>query len=150
MDKMKLAKALKVKNRLVGDIQRVKNLINRENVKREDAVRKVDVNALLLTLNEKIKELVELKTALAKANVGIYEKIVKMEETKSLISYWENFQCQESSETDFGTGPNGTNVRIKCLPAIDQVKVDEFLSVLRKKAEDLQDEIDEYNGTTTI
>jgi hypothetical protein len=147
-DKIKLKMALKLKNRLVGEIQRLKSIISRENIKREDQERKINSLMLMRTqLTVRINELINIKTSIAKANVGIYDKIVEMEENKSLIAYWERFNCEESRETIYDSVPP---TQLKLIPAIDRMLVDEIIVDLKRKIDVLQDEIDEYNAVTYI
>jgi hypothetical protein len=147
MQKVKLAKALKIKNRLVGEIARLRRQMVNENVKPESQKRAFDIDKLNEEMLEKTKKLLELKTAIAKANINIYEKIVQMEEGKALLTYLESFPCDESVRSVF----NGKEyVNEKLIPIITREIVEEDYKSLKKLIEDCQDSIDEYNATTYL
>lgn len=146
MERVKLSKALKLKNRLTGEIARLRQLLSKENLKAPGAKRNYDCLDINSEMNSKIKQLIKLKTAIVKANVGVYEKILQMEEVKSLIKYYESFQCEGSTRSFNGK----EYVDVELEPTIDRLTVDKELLTLRKMAEDLQDEIDEFNAMTWI
>ena len=66
---MKLAKALKEKNRLVGEVKRLKDLIARENSRNVKSTSKVDCKQLWEDLDNATSLLIKIKTAIFKANV---------------------------------------------------------------------------------
>jgi hypothetical protein len=147
--KMKLAKALKEKNRLVGDICRIKNLIQRENSRNVKSTAKTDRAALWKELADTTGRLVALKAAIFRANAGIYEKIVMMAELKSKATWITSLNTTDGViET-----PNyhGEGVTTETFDAfLKQEDIDKMTVDLQTAIADLQDEIDEYNATVTV
>ena len=79
---MTLSKAFKSKNSLVGKLNQHKQILLRENSRRNDNVSKVNPAQIydeMLFVSEKLGR---LKAAIAKANIGIYDKIERMAELK--------------------------------------------------------------------
>ena len=147
--KMKLAKALKEKNRLVGEINRIKNIICRENSRNVKSSSKVDRNALWNELAHTTGRLIAIKAAIFKANAGIYEKIVMMAELKSKIGWISSLNTTNGVIEQ----PNyrGEGVISDTFDAfIKQEDVDQMISEIQNEIAALQDEIDEYNATVTI
>lgn len=157
---MNLAKALKTKNRLAGEVARLKAQINAFNVvrikivnygasdeKRFSRARPIDVGKAMVDLEGKVRELINLKTAIAKANVGIYQKIEEMNEAKGMITFYEAMPEDRAddidTEEDVVTATSWENIVTSSMKA-------RIIETNRKLVEMLQDEIDEYNATTYI
>ena len=105
-----LRKALRLKNNLKGEIAKLREAILKYNTftDKTNEKDKKDVNELLKQFNEKKTDFFALKTAISKANVGIYEKIAKVEELKDLISMLGNITIKNSTELvsiGFGKDP---------------------------------------------
>ena len=62
---MKLAKALKVKNRLVGELNQLKVELQRENSRRSDNPSKIDCKSLYDAIIIKRDSLISLKSAIS-------------------------------------------------------------------------------------
>ncbi len=157
---MKLAKALKVKNRLAGEIAKLKGLVSAHNTIRSRIIapgtinekvfrreRPIDVLKTLEELTLKQKDLCDLKTAITVANIGIYPKIIEMEEAKGMLSYLNTFVGEREAETE--TDDSVTTVT-QWENAISADMKMSATTMLQKRIEELQDEIDEFNATTYI
>lgn len=145
---MKIAKALKIKNRLAGELNRIKALIEREN------------SQLLANFNEnKMKELSEsfyntkadlirLKAKIQMKTAPISEKLIAIAETKDEMSFFQSLDTKdgESIVTRYGTEPN----TIVYKAYYTQDDVDKKVVEIQAQIDNLQDEIDEYNATTSI
>ena len=79
---MTLAAALKEKNRLAGELSRNWSMIAKENSKREDVSRVIDVAEVYQKVQLYREKLVELKTKIGLANAGNLERIYRLEELK--------------------------------------------------------------------
>ncbi len=149
MATVNLAKALKMKNALVGEINRAKEVLTRENSRSELSTSKVDRAAVYGEIVSKTQQLVTLKTAIASANIGLYGTLAAMEEAKSSIAYLKTLNTQDGivrSDARFG----GTPTETKFDAFFTQEKVDAAVALLQKQIESLQDVADTYNATTTI
>src|SRR5580700_3759595 len=82
--KMKIAKALKVKNKLAGEIGELKDLLVKQNVRPAKQKFDYDNHEVLARLRAKLEDLVKVKAAVAAANAELYEKIFRLAELKGL------------------------------------------------------------------
>jgi len=141
---MNISKALKEKNRMAGEITTVRNIIIRENARRTDQPRKVDViekQAELMALTEK---LASLKGKIALASAPIVGNLAKMEELKGLISFYDSLPVREGKEKDH----YGNETEWKS--AIPRHETDSLKTILQQELNRLQDEVDDFNGRTQI
>lgn len=161
---MTIARALKEKNRLVGKINQVRNLICSENVKQFtirlkegqileankaisecDAKRKVDVAKLEAEWKELEERLVCLKVAIQKANSGALDTLVRLQEAKSHLSQVDQVRYGESQAFENGQG---------LATVVTSVLGQEYQLAEKEKytnlVNELQDKIDEYNATTQV
>jgi hypothetical protein len=102
---------------------------------------------------EQIQALIELKTKLSRANISILQKLIQLSETKSAISFWSNFRTgQEFDPIQESKYVNGEYVTVEISGGhtISNKIVQERIAAMQLIADSLQDDIDEYNATTTI
>jgi hypothetical protein len=146
---MKLAKALKEKNRLVGDIKRLQAILQRENSRPSTSTSKFDLAEVVQSLADQTENLIKLKAAIFAANAGIYKKILRMGELKAHIAFLATLDTRDGEflVNNYGSGTTLTETRKAYYRAevIDGVTVD-----FQKEIAQLQDEIDEYNGITDV
>ena len=83
---MKIAKALKLKNQLAGDLAQLKELLSKQNSRSTKQKFDYDNREVLTRLRAKLAELVKVKAALAAANAEIYDKIFLLAELKGLVA----------------------------------------------------------------
>ena len=153
---MKLAKALKVKNRLVGELNQLKTELQRENSRRDDNPSKVDCKSLYDDIETKRDNLIALKASICSANAGspnkdagIYQKIDEMSELKSFINFLAGLPKREGEELTL-IGVNREKLTYQWTAFINQEKADALTKELQLKINKLQDEIDEYNAVTEV
>jgi len=151
---MTINKALKEKNRIAGRISKLQTQVVKYNRYKKDSTVEFSTKELFKSLQEEWAYLIDIKSKIAKANVGISDKLVQLTEAKAELSFWNSFgnvgpakeTIQESKFID------GKYV------FIDTVNVSEIttkdvqtnINRVQKLIENLQDEIDEYNATTKI
>lgn len=146
MKEISLAQALKVKNRIVGEITRLWALVNSENSCWETHTRSIDVKATVENIEFLTQKLIELKTKIGKANEGNLENMYALEECKSQISRFGSLNIVEDVRY------HGLNDRIKEVRSaeITAKEVLEKIKRLQRQCERLQDELDVYNATHKI
>jgi hypothetical protein len=83
---MKIAKALKMKNQLAGEVAQLKDLLAKQNSRSTKQKFDYDNREVLTRLRAKLDELVKVKTAVAAANVEIYDRIFRLAELKGLAT----------------------------------------------------------------
>jgi len=145
---MKIHKALKLKNRLVGSIASKREIVRRENSRRSDSASTVDVEATLIALNEDVVKLVNLKTAIAVATAPISGLLVRLAETKDEINFWRGLPTRKGVEIQ-SIGRDLTKEYTWTAYA-DQETVDKALATLQERIATLQDQVDEFNAATEV
>jgi len=71
MKSFNLAQALKHKNRLAGEIARAREIVQRENSRKESQAARADVHAVFDQCVAQSRELAAFKGAIAAANAGV-------------------------------------------------------------------------------
>ena len=141
-----LAQALKEKNRLTGEISKLWSLLQRENSCWENRTRSIDINETMQTINFYTEKLLELKTAIGKANAGNLANIYALEECKSQISKYGNVDAEEEVR-DLGANEERSLKKTCVLKTSEILKIQKSLQM---KCNQLQDELDAYNATHKI
>lgn len=146
---MKLSQALKEKNRLANELERKKEIFQRENSRRNDNVSKIDRRKLFEEISALRVNLVELKAKIARANNGMVELLAQLQEAKSYLVFLQSVRAKEGEEIIQGYGASEPlKFQWDCL--INQEKLDELIEQEQKNIDSIQDAIDEYNVTTNI
>jgi hypothetical protein len=146
---MKLSQALKVKNRLAGEVARLNQVLHRENSRRNDNTSKVDRQATWVQIMQTSDELGVLKGKIATANVGIYSKLERMGELKARIAFINSLPKRDGEEVVPLHGDREP-LTYNWDAYINQEGADSLVGGLQKQIEFLQDEVDAYNATTEI
>ncbi len=153
MNTMSIAKALKEKNRTTGRITKLQKQIVANNRYKQGVEQDYNSNDLLKSLQEEWAFLIDLKTRIAKANVGIADKLIMLTEAKAELAFWTSFRSgqpiEELKESEYVDGKY-VNVTVNYINTIPSKEVDANVTRVQKQIEDLQDDIDVYNGTTKI
>jgi hypothetical protein len=148
-----IAKALKEKNRITGRITKLQKQVVDNNRYKEGVDRDYNSNDLLKSLQEEWAHLIDLKTRIAKANVGIADKLIMLTEAKAELAFWNGFRSgqpiEETTGSEYVDGKYVT-VTINHIHTIPSKEVDANVLRVQKQIEDLQDEIDTFNAITKI
>jgi hypothetical protein len=154
MKSFNLAQALKQKNRLAGEIARAREIVQRENSRKESQAARADVRAVFDQSVAQSRELAAFKGAIAAANAGvvsgdrgIYGKLNLQAELRGLIAFLKALNTLEGEVVEHG-GYNA--IRTNYVAAIARDEVDRLVAVYQAEIERLQDEIDEFNATMRI
>lgn len=146
---MKLHKALKVKNRLTGELNRLQEILKRENSRRDDNLSKVDVQDVYSQVFTTREKLIKLKTAISKANIGIYEKISQIAELKAFINFIQSLPVREGEEIVF-IGRDQEKLVYNWKTFLNREAIDKAVQQLQWHINNAQDEVDVYNANTDI
>ena len=144
-----LAKALSVKNRLAGRLSQARMNIETYNSvlagQRDSQDQStVDVRAeyeRLLMLQE---GLVAVKAAIQRANIAVYEDVLRLGEKKALLQMLAGLNTKHGSEPGF----NGVEYRYSA--TILKPEVLEMVRRLETVIDKLQDKLNQYNATTMV
>lgn len=146
---MNISKALKVKNRLVGELNRLQDIFKRENSKRNDNVSQVDAEKAYQDVLDAFNKVVALKGAINKATAGISDSLAEIAEYKQYLNFIQSVPVREGPEIvqgSYGKEP----VTYTWTTFINRADIDEKVEHYQKKINDLQDSIDEYNAKTKV
>jgi hypothetical protein len=160
--KMSIARALKERKRIIGEMNTLWNRIGNNNLVQKNiklvdgkfikpskeefaAMRKQDPKALMESWKKLQQRLIAFKVALHAANTGIVEKLARLSEMKSEL---KQIECM-GAYTDSCEYCNADFVRIYDV-VFDANWQTENMDAIRKDINALQDEIDEYNATHFI
>jgi hypothetical protein len=150
---MNISKALKEKNRLAGKIKDLQNKIGTSNIYTSISPAHYDARTLFKQLLDKIAELEVLKCGIAKANVGIQDKLVRMSELKSFATFLTGFSNKTDlpdrtvTKQSYGSTPAETYIQYS---SISRAECDKMLEDTQSEINNLQDEIDTYNALTKV
>jgi hypothetical protein len=158
MKSFNLAQALKHKNRLAGEIARAREIVQRENSRKESQAARADVRAVFEQCVAQSRELAAFKGAIAAANAGvvsgdrgIYGKLNLQAELRGLISFLKGLNTKEGEEVErVGFLARDEAVRTVFVVTIARDEVDRLVATFQAEIEQLQDEIDEFNAATRI
>lgn len=144
-ERITLAKALAVKNRLAGRLVQAHGNIQGNNSlligRRASAL---DVRAELARYEAIQGALVAVKTAIQRANGPIVERIFELAEIKSRIALLSVL------ETKHGAEPGFNGMEFVYDATIQQPEVLELVRGLEARSDRVQDELNAYNAATTV
>jgi len=151
---LNIAQALKEKNRIAGRIGKLQKKVEDYNAKEINETKDFDSLELLKELQTEWAYLIDIKSRLAKANIGICEKLVRLAEAKSELTFWSCFhnagQATETYPVRYNDGEKVvTETKVKVF-TITSKEVTDHQERVQTMIDTLQDEIDIYNGTTQI
>lgn len=141
---MKLAKALKLKNQLAGEVAELKKLLAAQNVRSTKQKFDYDNHDVLVRLRAKLDELVRVKTALAVANADAYERIFRLAELKGLVTTLEALETK-SGVFHEGGGYGQAVHEVEYTAQLGKAEVDQLVAGLKNEVQSLQDALDEFN-----
>lgn len=146
---MTLSTALKMKNRLAGELVRQQQILQRENARRSDSVSQVDRGAVYQKILDLSEQLGEIKGKITQANIGIYPALERMAEYKAHISFLQGLVKRDGEEIT-SVGHNQEKLTYMWDSFIPQENCDLRVAELQLKIHAAQDFIDEYNGKTQL
>lgn len=148
MKKITINKALKLKNRLAGEIASLQSQVQHENSRKVDQKTKVDVGELLKTLNKKSETLITLKASINRASASIADLLVGIAELKGNLVFYKSIPTREGVEREsrYGSDP----IEIEYEVHLTKVDIQKGQDELQRRINVLQDEIDEYNAQTFL
>lgn len=152
---MNIAKALKEKNRIAGRIKKLQTQMEKYN--RQQSGIDSDFNAadIFKALQEEWAHLINLKSKIALANVGISDKLVRLSEAKAELVFWVGFDRYAGKHNEPVAQRKVVNGQYEDFfitfdSYITSKEVQDHVDRVQKLIEDLQDEVDSYNATTSI
>jgi hypothetical protein len=157
---MKIAKALKIKNRLAGELQKQKAMLASCNVVEKGQERSFDPLKVMEKINLIVAKLCVVKSAISMTNSGVVnptsEQVAKsvhyqvflMAELKGLITALTALNTQNGSFTE--PSFHGDPVTRVFEAAITEASKVAYIEKMQAQIDDLQDEVDEFNAKTSL
>lgn len=146
---MKLAKALKLKNKLAGEVEQLKALLKTQNVRSKKQEFDYDNRELLEKLRGKVEELVAVKTAIAQANAMIYDRIFRAAELKGLVATLNSLDTRSGVHLEGGSYVERP-IEIEYLAQLGKVEIDQLVAEFEGEIESVQDELDDFNHANEV
>ncbi len=143
---MTVKQALKAKNKLVVSIMECYSLAKEYNSIEEGNPRRYSVIGLLNEANELTRELVELKAKIHRANAPVFDKIFLMAELKGRVKFLKSIPVDEGKVSDRYSLSSGSVKEVE-LNVADR---NAMIKGLETEIEELQEQLDLHNATTTI
>lgn len=146
---MKIAKALKLKNQLAGDVAQLKDLLAKQNSRSTKQKFDYDNREILTRLRAKLDELVKVKAAVAAANAEIYDKVFRLAELKGVVTTLTGLDTKAGVFHE-GRGFGETVYEVEYVAQLGKVEVDKLVIELNAEIQSLQDALDEFNFTRSV
>ena len=145
---MTVKQALKLKNRLIGEIRQLNQRVHEYNSVVEGNVRPYSVKQTLSTIYGKINELTVLKTQIHLANAKVYDKIFLLSELKSLVKMMKELDCTEGSSNEYYLRRGeATTVKTSEMSILER---DNEVAFLESRIDEIQEELDYHNAVTEL
>jgi hypothetical protein len=142
---MNISQALKQKSCLIRDIKRERDRLFKWNTYVVGSTVPYEANQTYqnwLTLKE---ELIDLKSKIQMANVGIQEQIFRLSERKDTIENLKMLKCIEGEKVT--ESYSTTTIEISGITLLER---DDLIVKLEKEIDQIQNEIEVYNHKTQI
>lgn len=146
MAQITLAKALKIKNRLVGRLAKVQVDIQTFNSVPEGQAGQVDVPALMQTREALVEAIVGLKAAINDANREAQRDIYALAEKKATAQFLAGVCTRHGPQP--AVYPSTTEVTY--VAALKKADVDAQVARLETDIDQLQDKLDQFNHDRKI
>lgn len=146
---MNISKALKVKNRLAGEVSRLQEVFKRENSRRNDNPSQIDAAKVYIELEGVREKLISLKGAINEASSPVSVKLAKLAEYKQFINFINSVPNREGEELTL-VGSNREKLSYQWTAWLNIEKIDKVASGIQLEINRLQDEIDLFNAQTSI
>jgi len=145
---MKIAKALKLKNKLAGDVAKLKELFAQQNSRAAKQKFDYDNREVFASLRAKIAELVRVKAAVAAANAEVYDKIFLLAELKGLVQVLKALSVKEGSHVEALN--YASSMEVEYVAQFKKAEVDQLVAGFEQQIQDLQDDLDEFNFAHSV
>lgn len=150
MNQVSIAKALKIKSRLTGELALVTREIQQRNSyckERTNTI--VDTKPLIVRYDRLMDQLIEVKSKISIANLGIYPRMERMNQLKAKLTAFKELSCRDDKEPGIVTRTGETKESI-WLCSISEEERNTMVATIQRDIENIQDSLDEYNASTRI
>ena len=146
---MKIAKALKLKNQLAGDVAKLKERLAKQNSRPSKQKFDYDNREVLAELRTKIDELVRVKAAVGVANGELYKQIFRLAELKGLVTTLNGLDTKAGVFSE-GSALSMASREVEYVAQLGKVEIDRLVAELNLEIQAFQDALDEANHTRSV
>lgn len=144
---MNIKQALKRKTKLVKEINDTFGNVLAYNSVSEGTERPYSPRISLELWKNLNDELIELKTAIHRANAPVYDKIFKLSELKNQIKFLKNLDCTSGVPPRSRYDVSDSPARVAEISVVER---DDLIKQYEKEIDTIQDFLDEWNFKTII
>ena len=144
-----VARALKLKNRLVARIRTIASDMERYNSTVEGGTKEVNAREALTEYDRLVDYLISLKAKIFASNAAVYEKILRLAEMKSKIKVLRSLNTQHGKVVDTFRYSTSTS-ELEYEANFRKADVDSMTRVLEDQVDKIQEELDSHNHTNFI
>lgn len=146
---MNLHKALKVKNRLAGDLANLQSQFSSMNCRTQSEVdhSSTPIKEIFGKLLKTTEQLQKLKSAIATATQPIVAKLVLLAEYKSEISFYRGININEST---YAERFDDRIIQKPYVVFLSEKERSEKIQNLNILIDELQDQVDAFNASTYV
>lgn len=141
---MRLSKALKYKKKLIKLLEEDMEKIHTYNSSPSNIERVYNPMDCFTSYKKRLEELINLKAAIQKANVPVYDKIFRLSELKNVIIKLKRIPTEEG-EIRYGNSEPLIRTVI-----FNKLTIDNLIKESEDQIETIQEELESYNATTEI
>ena len=146
--KISVKQALKLKNVLTSELNELYSLVCSSNSSIIGNVKHYVESEVMLQVDSKLLELVELKTKIHLANAPVYGLIFMLSELKNKANYYKRICTTEGKQNDhYGNGNSEPDV-YEVEFNIKQIK--DLVKGIEVSINEIQEELDTFNAITII
>jgi len=147
--RMTLARALKLKNRLVESLRKTEENIKEFNCIAASAIVVVDINEELAKRNKLSKQIISLKDQIAQANIPILPKLIELPELKASIAFLKAIPTNNGKMYSNSRWSSATEL-LDYQSQLQKKDIDVMITDCESKIDDMQESLDNYNSLTNI
>lgn len=144
---MTIKQALKAKNQLVSEIQELTLLIRTSNSIIVGNKRDYEVSTLMMELDSKILDLINLKAKIQRANTPVLEKIYLLSELKNKATAYKAIDTSEGRQRNLYGNPSEP---ISMEVELSKSTVRDIIKGIESEIIEIQDALDTFNAVTHI
>ena len=145
---MKLAKALKLKNKKVSEYNSTLEKMANSNTIEKDSKKHYNSKELSNLAEAQMEDLIQLKTAIHNTSAPIREKIFRIGELKSYLGYVNRLNTTEGIVKQYRGGSDVAPL-VYLVDFNESEKVETAKSI-QDAIEELQEQMDLFNATTNL
>lgn len=144
---MTIKQALKAKNQLVSEIQELTLLIRTSNSIIVGNKRDYEVSTLMMELDSKILDLINLKAKIQRANTPVLEKIYLLSELKNKVNAYKSIDTSEGRQINlYGNPSEAISMEVE----LSKSTVRGIIKGIESEIIEIQDALDTFNAVTYI